>query len=264
MKKIIFPIIFMFVISAAFAEINVERVLPSSVQPGQTVRITENIFVKDIDRLDFSEMLPSNWSMDSWEVKGAPYEFEELYYNYKGIERHIYHWIFNTSGVNEITLEYEITVDGPGVWTFSTVYFTRDETKSEDWNLVVGTGGIVPIPVECGNGICETVFGENAANCPQDCMWQRSPEYVIVVLALVTVIVFSGILYRIYKKVKLWKLKKASKKVTKKVKAKVKAVKPKIVKQIKKPKKLKKVGKTPRSYKKTLERLKKLERDLKK
>lgn len=241
------------ILSVANSQIWIERNVPTAIV-GKPVKIAEEIISGQDTQIDYSILLPPNWSMN-WTLTGGNYSFEERGGSYKGKFYHIYHFTFNATEDQKFNLEYTIVPEEVGEYEIAIIWFTPSSFGEDRYSLVVTTEkGAVPIKAVCGNNICETGLGENRYNCPSDCPFETHEEYYVILLTFATYISIFGLIYQMYKY-------KSRKGAVSKIKRE-KVVKKK-EKKVKKGVKRKKAKKSTQNYEKVLKKLAAIKRKLK-
>jgi hypothetical protein len=166
MKLVIYPVIFLMVVGLAFAA-DMSRSMPDKIQPGETLTVTFSVSGMEAGQeVALSEILPSGWSIKSWDVTGSQEAKTAITYKQKTGNEH--QWSFTASTANpSISYTAVVPSNAAGNYEFDAVYMLPPANMNNlKKTLVVRT-------ITCGDGVCEG--SENSDNCEADCPKPAEP-----------------------------------------------------------------------------------------
>jgi len=187
-------------VTAASAQVNVERSSLMTVVMNDTVSVTLKLTVTEpqsaVDVIDF---MPIGWEITSWEVFG--YDKANVTYEYSsqrtfaGKDRSAAHWEFKNVS-NDITITYQSKATGGVYAEFITVWTYPDGFSSKTSMITVLPKAGIPY---CGNAMCDS--GENIFNCPQDCPVETQIKFLPIdftlILALsIIALIITAVVYK--------------------------------------------------------------------
>ena len=144
MKRLtIFCILMFFVISFAFADVNVQKTSPERIEINQPFEVTIQIYLSDASTLDFSEMLPQGWEIQEWNVIGAEYNSEKETKVFMGRTREIYLWTFRDLNTEQITITYTAIPEQTGNFDLISLWITPENFETSSANIFVVEEGVI-------------------------------------------------------------------------------------------------------------------------
>ena len=186
MREIIALTILFLIIGLAFS-LGVEIQMPN--ETGQNSTILSNVkLVGSADKLDLALIVPSGWTLESWNVYGIPKE--NVNFTYENLNgKRIPHFSMNNL-VDEATFSLYFNVKEKGKLESIVTYI-----KNNNSGFSIASKNLGIKYSTCGNGVCEP--GENANNCPVDCSAKKINYFVLIGLSAVILV---GIGYWLWKR----------------------------------------------------------------
>jgi hypothetical protein len=145
-RTLLFAIAFVFLFSIASGQVSEKRdMAASSLDPQILVVTLELTPTEGTARYDVAELYPQGWQLAEWKVSGnsTPVSFEQQPSTYKGETVTLFHWNFSDSG--PVTLTYGVrtgrTTAGEEQLVSVIVYPGGFSTNT--FLLTIGEGGIV-------------------------------------------------------------------------------------------------------------------------
>lgn len=214
LKKIfvfILAVAFLAAISGADAQLVATHGLPTQMEFGKEFTGTIDIIDPQENNIDISILLPVTWEITSWDVEGNISEvmFEKTTVSYKGKVSEAYHWLFDGPVPNDMKLTYNSVPSSSGNKNVTLLWFYPEGFGSTESSVfVLSEEDVVPAGSNCGDRICQSAYGETLLTCPLDCAFRFKENIVIwlAILIIALIIIFLGIAYRIYLRIKRNKL----------------------------------------------------------
>lgn len=207
LKKIALVILVsLLVLSIANAQIGIVKDIPEEfkVREASTVQIT--IKPVSYESFDIAELLPVGWEISSWEASGnfSMVILEHTKTSYLDSVREVYTWSSTGPTNQDIVITYTFTPRSVGTYNITTVttYSPPPGFDTEDMQVSVVSPKLLS---ECGNNICEALYGETYITCSEDCGLEAR-ENALVMLAILLIalmIMFAGLVYREYQKMRI-------------------------------------------------------------
>lgn len=200
MKRILFVIFVAFLAVSLSNALTVDREMVSAIDANKELTIKFIINPETTQNFEFTDALPTEWQFVSWDVQGIPKEtvsFSHSPTSSMDQQKEIYRWQFSNAN-SSIILTYSVIPKTTGDKILTAVWTHDNQVESKDSEIFVREAGII-----CGNGICESGYGENNVNCSLDCKTKvANPFFWLALLILATVLSISGLFFREYEKVK--------------------------------------------------------------
>ena len=191
MREIIISAILLLMIGFAFS-VNVAIQMPNETGVNSTVRSNIEL-TGNADKMDLALIVPSGWTLESWNVYGIPKEDVNLTYeNLNG--KMVPHFRVKDL-VSQATFSLYFKIKNSGKLESIVTYI-----KNNNSGFSVASKNVQVKYTTCGNGVCEP--GENANNCPVDCGSQKTNYIALVGLSA---IILVGIGYWLWRRKNLYR-----------------------------------------------------------
>jgi hypothetical protein len=191
-------------INISFAEVEVSNSFDDSLQVDESFTSRLSTTAVSNPEFDISELLPSGWEITDWSVSGnqsAVIFSKEGTVSYGGTVREVYKWKFSSPAPNGIEIQYTAIPRRGGNFNITTVITFNSPAGFSSYDNEVYVGGGTA-EIMCGNGICESIYGENSETCAEDCRFDKTmvPQVWLAVLILALAIIYVGLAYKEWKK----------------------------------------------------------------
>ena len=185
MKKVIPFIIFLLIIGISFS-LGTEIKMPNETGVNSTV-LSSIKLTGNADKVDLALIVPSGWTLESWNVYGIPKE--NVNFTYENLNgKKIPHFKIKDL-VSEATFSLYFKIKESGKLE-SIVTYQKDNNSG----FSIASKSLKIKYSTCGNGICEP--GENAKNCPVDCGTKKTNYIVLVGLSTIIIVGIGYWLWR--------------------------------------------------------------------